>query len=299
EAYQRGELVVDPDAISYLDYALYQSGLDRSPSVAYSKEYLDSKRLALSRMVTRIPSDRPWLVNPFKSTHSIPINFRVDDKIVSTMIGCAGEMNVTVASLCLACHFAFLVELTDEWVLEVVCTMANRPLEPEAAKILGPFLHYVLCSVILEKEKNPTFITLLQQTHTTMMMSFDRLPTEQNPLLMDLTEMLADNQPRSSFQFDEKLQDMVLDQNVRLHQLLDPSDGTLAAAWWRLAVYSHFFSLVSYDPQTAELSYVFAFSSAAYERPTAVRMEKHQSLLSRFLWNFKGIPEKMHFGILT
>jgi hypothetical protein len=276
QSYDTGELVVDPNAISYLDYTLYQSRIDRSASISYWIKYVDGADLAVSRLISRIPSDRPWLLNSYKITTAIPVSFHLNDKIASAMVECARENNVTIANLCLACHFAFLIELTDEWDLLVDCNAAKRPLEPEAANILGPFTDYIICRVNLDKKTNPTFQSLLEKTHSTMMESLDHLFAEEDPLSRNDTEMLAPDRQCSDFQFDEMLEDVVLDNNVRLHHVVNPSDNMPAAIWWRVATDTHFGVYVIYDSHRAKLSYAFVFSTATYERSTAVRIITHE-----------------------
>jgi NRPS condensation-like uncharacterized protein len=285
QAYERGKLVVDPNAISYLDYTLYQSRIDRSASVAYWTKYLDGINMITPRAIARMPSDRPWPLNLCNITLSIPITFNLDDKIASTMIKYARENNITVASLCLACHFAFLIELTSEWDLLVSCTAASRPLEAEAVNILGPFADYILFRVTLDKKTNLTFNTLLHQMHTAMMESFDHLYVNVDNFSIDPTKPLATYQVCSDFQFDEKFQDIVLDKNVRLRHLADPSDDMPMSIWWRALAYVQFGSYIIYDAQTGKLSYVFVFSTDTYERSTGVRIIK-QTTISIFLFHF-------------
>jgi hypothetical protein len=269
-SYDEGELVVDQNAISYLDYTLYQRLIDRSSSITYWEKCMDNMDLILHRVNSRIPSDRPWLLNSYKITHTIPVPFHVDVKLALAMLECARENNVTIASLCLACHFAFLIELTDEWDLIVDCNAAKRPLEPEAVNILGPFVDYIICRVSLDKKNNPTFETLLEKTHNTMMESFDHLFAEEDRLLTEPTQTPSIDRQCSDFQFDEKLQDIVLDKDVRLSHLLNPSDGLPAAIWWRVATDTHFGAYIIYDSKLVELSYTFVFSTATYEQLTAV-----------------------------
>ncbi|CAF4171278.1 unnamed protein product [Rotaria sp. Silwood2] len=224
-------------------------------------------------MASLMPSDRPWSSAGLVFSSAISVLFHLNNKLASAIIECARENNITVANLCLACHFAFLIELTGEYDLGVVCTMAGRPLEPEAANILGPFADYNVIRVTLDKKTNPTFITLIKQTHAVMTESFDHLFAEQDPLTFELAECMGGIQPISSFQFDEKLRDITLDKNVRLH-CLDPSDNMSIPAWWSVAALHPFSSVVTYDQESAEFSYVFEFSTVFYERPTAVRIIK-------------------------
>ncbi|CAF4084471.1 unnamed protein product [Adineta steineri] len=282
QSYDTGELVIDSNAISYLDYTTYQSGIDRSASIAYWETYFDGIGPAAIRAMSRIPSDRSWSLNPYKITMSIPIIFHLDNYITSAMVKCARENNVTIANLCLACHYAFLIQLTDEWDLAVFCTAVKRPLEPEAANILGPCADYIICRVILDDKTNPTFCTLLEKTHNTMMESFDHLFAEEDILSKDLTEMLRVGRQHSNFQFDEMLQDVALDNNARLQLLLNPSDGMPAAIWWRFAANIHFGAYVIYDSKVEKLSYAFVFSTATYEQSTAIRYAtQFQAMLER------------------
>ncbi|CAF1177754.1 unnamed protein product [Adineta steineri] len=282
QSYDTGKLMVDSNAISYLDYTIYQSGIDRSASIAYWETYFDGIGPSAIRAMSRIPSDRSWSLNPYKITMPIPIIFHLDNNITSAMIKCARENNVTIANLCLSCHYAFLIQLTDEWDHAVDCNVVKRPLEPEAANIVGPFVDYIACRVALNEKTNPTFCTLLEKTHNTMMEAFDHLFVEEDPLSKDLTEMLNVDRQCSDFQFDEMLQDVTLDNNARLQLLLNPSDGMPAAIWWRLATDTHFGAYVIYDSKIEKLSYAFVFSTATYEQSTAIRYAtQFQAMLER------------------
>lgn len=272
QSYDMDELVVDPSAISYLDYTIYESQVDRSASITYWSKHFHDMIPGVSRAIARIPSDRPWLLHPYQITFPIPISFHLDDKIASAMISCARENNVTIANLCLACHFAFLIELTDEWDLATTCNVVKRPLELDAVNIIGPLVDNIICRITLDKEAKPTFRTLLEKTQSAMTESFDHLFAFQDPLSMDFTEILSEDRQRSDFQFDEMLEEVVFDKNVRLLHLLNPSDGMPAAAWWRVSTDTHFGAYVTYVSNIKKLSYAFVFSTATYERLTAVRI---------------------------
>ena len=270
QAYKRRELIIDKDAITYLDYTVYQRQINRSTSVAYWARYLDGLKIKLSRMIARMPSDRPLFPNLSHASTPVFIPFHLDDKIVSMMTDCARENNVTIASLCLGCHFAFLIELTDEWDLGVCSTVTSRPIEPEAVSILGPFFDFIVYRINLDKKTNPTFVTLVQQTHAIMTEIFDHLFAEQDPCSLDPLKEELSHLLLCCFQFDEKIQDVILDIDVRLCPALDPSDGMPKAIWWRFSTIECFLCHVLYDSKVGKLTHAFIFSTASFERSTAV-----------------------------
>lgn len=57
QAYKTGQLPVQSDAMTYLDYTVYERQVDKSASFAYWKEHL--RNLDNSKFMMRFPYDRP------------------------------------------------------------------------------------------------------------------------------------------------------------------------------------------------------------------------------------------------
>jgi hypothetical protein len=276
-AYQTEEQlpIKSSDAITYLDYTLHQTQIDMSASLAFwEKQFHD---FDIRQHILHLPCDRP---EHLESTPCVSpmhaFTFQLKDSTMAAMIECARENNVTLAVLCLTCHYAFLFEVTGLWDVAARCAMASRPLEPEAAGIIGPFVYYPLLRIHVDTNGLATFESLIRAVHTLFVNAVDHVRIEYHSLPTSDTlngkSQFEQHMICTIFQFDESMESITLDKvnNVQLEQLVDYRDGFSETCWWR-----HFWWLVwnvnvLYNISSQTLSYAQTFSTRLYERTTGV-----------------------------
>ena len=202
------------------------------------------------------------------------------------MLDCALMNNVTLATICAACHTAFLFELTNEWDVAFDTTVVSRPQELEAADIIGNFFYVPPLRVNLQKTRNTTFVTLLETIQSLTNKSIIHARAQWTPLgnstLQPNEDGTSIDYPITSFQFEQYQKEFVLDassdtENCVLEYVHSERDSLPAGLWARAAGRAALFTKVFYVMPDRRLTFGMFFSMASYNYSTAVSTE-----LSRF-----------------
>ena len=232
-----------------------------------------NESLSFSSLVCR------YLLGQATCNSSHIVSFCLDQGAIRSMIECASTHNVTLATVCAACHAGFLFELTNDWDVAFETTVANRPQEPQATHILGNFFYLPLMRVHLENKRETTLATLLEtiQAHTNSALLHAR--AQWSPVGNKTLELSDDRTvvyyPITSFQFEQYRKSFTLDSSsttepVELEYVHNDRDSLLSGLWARAAGRSAFFTEAFYIIPDMQLTFGMFFSSASYNESTSV-----------------------------
>ena len=202
----------------------------------------------------------------------------MDEDILQTMLDCASANSVTLATVCAACHAAFLFELTADWDVAFETTVANRPQESEALEIIGNFFYLPFMRISLENNSQTTFITLLQMVQSRTNDALLHARAQWSPAGNSTLELSEDGTnvyyPITSFQFEQYQKDFVLDSSIAegavLEYMHNEQDYLLAGLWPRAAGRASFFTEAFYMLPDKRMTFGMFFSTASYDRSTSV-----------------------------
>ncbi|CAF1214712.1 unnamed protein product [Rotaria magnacalcarata] len=281
DAYRNGHLENQPDAVSYLDYTLYERRNDRSVGFNYWQEH--QRNLNTADFLSHIPCDQPWIAHPPAVVPAHSIVSRVDKNITQTMLQCADACNTTLATICLASFCAFIYDMTNYWHddIGITYTMASRPTEPEAGGLIGPFMYLKLLRMHLENGPHTTFLKLVHWVRSAVMEGFKHVRATHDPFDTNIHDALSPSSlspemcPCVAVQFDlEENNHLILDEagDARLDILRNEDDGFPLDMWWRVASNDYWITLFNYNPEAEELRCVSIFPATLFERPTAEKL---------------------------
>lgn len=210
------------------------------------------------------------------------ITSTIDKSITDIMIQYANTCNTTLATICLASFSAFLYELTNYWKddIGITYTMASRPVEYEAAGLVGPFMYSKLLRMHLENGHQTTFLALVEWVRSAVISGFEHVRATHDPFDTNANDPSAPSEPLPletvpcvAVQFDlEENNHVILDEadDVRLDLIRDQDDDFPLEAWWRVATIDYWMTHFNYNPEGKQLRYVSVFPATLFERPTAV-----------------------------
>ncbi|UJR13005.1 hypothetical protein I4U23_000031 [Adineta vaga] len=202
------------------------------------------------------------------------------------MLQYADECSTTLATICLASFCTFLYELVNCWVddIGIAYTMASRPVEPEAAELVGPFMYYQLLRMHLENGPHTTFQEFVHWVRSVVISGLEHVRAMYNPLEIRAHDQLSSSSTSSTslpqemcpcvvVQFDlEDINHVILDEgadHAKLDIVRNESDGFLQDAWWRVATNDCWITQFYYNPEAKELGCIPIFPTTLFKRATA------------------------------
>ncbi|HET6975219.1 MAG TPA: amino acid adenylation domain-containing protein [Pyrinomonadaceae bacterium] len=167
EAFAQGKpSPLPPLPIQYADYALWQRSLAESEIYRRQAAYW-KRRLAGAPFVLEVPADFPR--PPIQNFRGARVYTRYSKLLLEALRDVSRREGVTMFTLALAAYKALLYRYTNQEVVLVGTTFANRN-RPELQNMVGYLLNLIVLSTDLSG--NPTFRELLQRERVTVLEGF-------------------------------------------------------------------------------------------------------------------------------